>query len=79
MGDNSETKSISARKSLFKSPILQKSGALSDGNNPDYILLEWIQRQSIYIKALEKELTHFRVIWKTADIISVSANYIFSL
>lgn len=59
--ENSDTKSLSARKSLFKSPVPKKSGLLVEGNSSDYILTGMIQRQIVYIKALEKEVTFYRV------------------
>ncbi|XP_046454834.1 paramyosin-like [Daphnia pulex] len=58
--ENSETKSLSARKALFKSPVPQKSGLLIEGNSSDYILTGMIQKQIIYIKALEKEVSFYR-------------------
>lgn len=60
--ENSETKSLSARKALFKSPVPQKSGLLIEGNSSDYILTGMIQKQIIYIKALEKEVSFYRVL-----------------
>lgn len=59
--ENSETKSLSVRKSLFKSPLPHKSGFVIEGNSTDYILTGWIQKQIIYIKALEKEVAFYRV------------------
>ncbi|KZS15176.1 Serologically defined colon cancer antigen [Daphnia magna] len=58
--ENSETKSLSVRKSLFKSPLPHKSGFVIEGNSTDYILTGWIQKQIIYIKALEKEVAFYR-------------------
>jgi hypothetical protein len=60
--ENSDTKSLSARKSLFKSPVPKKSGLLVEGNSSDYILTGMIQKQIVYIKALEKEVTFYRVL-----------------
>lgn len=65
LSENSETKPLSARKSLFKSPNQQKSVPLVNEKATDYVLIGWIQRQTIYIKALEKELTFYRVILNT--------------
>ncbi|XP_057378862.1 LOW QUALITY PROTEIN: serologically defined colon cancer antigen 8-like [Daphnia carinata] len=58
--ENSETKSLSARKSLFKSPLHHKTGFVVEGNSTDYILIGWIQKQMVYTKALEKEVAFYR-------------------
>lgn len=61
LSEMSETKSFSARKSLFKSPIQKKQTLLGDECSSEFVLLGWIQRQTTYIKALEKEISFYRV------------------
>ena len=46
------------RKSLFKSPVYQKS---KDQMAEEHLLLGLVQRQAVFIKALEKELLFYQV------------------
>lgn len=55
----SEKRSHSARKSLFKSPLPKIT--VSDGITAESLLTELIQRQTLYIKAVEEELALYKV------------------
>ena len=58
-GSSSSDKSPSiVRKSLFKSPISQKS---KEQMADEHLLIGLIQQQAVFIKALEKELLFYRV------------------
>lgn len=57
--DEMSDKSTSARKSLFRSPVQQKNQILA--LNGEYFLMGLIQRQFLYIRAVEKELSFYRV------------------
>ena len=52
-------KSFSARKSLFQSPTSQRKK--TDNGTNEHILLGLIQKQCLYIGAIEKELQFYRV------------------
>ncbi len=58
-----DNKSNSARKSLFWSPVHQHTRVAGNtgGISNDYFLLGLIQKQCLYIKAMEKEISFYRV------------------
>ena len=69
---SSEKSPNATRKSLFKSPVSRKSKhQMAD----EHLLLGLIQRQSVFIKALEKELLFYRVFTIQIELIAIGIYY----